>query len=99
MKYTIQIHGEDETVGLSGGGMTCSPVFTSIGAISEWVRKNVDDKDSISEVTVLRLRADGERTIHGFYDWKGDRLRLNPTKPTFLHNVLYGLITSYPEVL
>jgi len=88
MRYTIQIHRKDERVEL------ISPVFTRIRSISYWIWKNVDDKDNISEVTVLRLRADGKRTIHGFYDWTGDRLRLNRETPVFVHNVLYDLITS-----
>jgi len=89
MQYTAQINlkGSED---YDGGRMTMSPIFSNIKQISEYVRKTTEDKSLIDEVVILKLKS-GRTSIHGFYDWKGDRLRLNPNKPTFIHNILYGL--------
>lgn len=89
-KFTAQIHYKDDNDFWSER-MTISPIFTGVTKISDWVRKTVDDKDNIREVCVMQLHRGGKTKIHGFYEWKSDRLWLDTSKPAFVHNAFYGL--------
>jgi len=41
----------------------------------------------------MQLHRGGKTKIHGFYEWKSDRLWLDTSKPAFVHNAFYGLDT------
>jgi len=39
---------------------------------------------------ILKHRETKANKIHGYYDWTGEKLKLNRGIDPFVHNVLYG---------
>jgi sugar phosphate isomerase/epimerase len=91
-RYSAQIymHGSH--------GQWLTPIYPRISDIARYMRKAFDaklldhhDEAQIKEVVVLKGASGKKPTIHGYYDWDGYKLKLDKSKPAFIHNILYGL--------
>jgi hypothetical protein len=91
-RYSAQIymHGSQ--------GQWLTPIYSRISDISRYLRKAFDaglfthhDETNIREVVVIKGASGKMPTIHGYYDWDGNKLKLDKSKPAFIHNILYGL--------
>ncbi len=91
-RYSAQIymHGSQ--------GQWLTPIYPRISDISLYLRKAFDsklfehhDETNIREVVVIKGASGKMPKIHGYYDWDGYRLKLDESKPAFIHNIFYGL--------
>jgi len=91
-RYSAQIymHGSQ--------GQWLTPIYSRISDINRYLRKAFDaglfthhDETNIREVVVIKGASGKMPTIHGYYDWDGNKLKLDKSKPAFIHNILYGL--------
>ena len=91
-RYSAQIymHGSQ--------GQWLTPIYPRISDISLYLRKAFDsklfthhDETNIREVVVIKGASGKMPTIHGYYDWDGNQLLLDKSKPPMIHNLLYGL--------
>ena len=91
-RYSAQIymHGSQ--------GQWLTPIYSRISDISRYLRKAFDaglfthhDETNIREVVIIKGASGKMPTIHGYYDWDGNKLKLDKSKPAFIHNILYGL--------
>ena len=92
MRYSAQMymHGKH--------GQWLTPIFPRIGDIGRYLRRCFDrkmfdhhDESEIKEIVVLKARRGQMPVIHGYYDFRDDRLILDRSKPADLHNLFYGL--------
>ena len=74
-------------------GQWLTPIYPRISDISRYMRKTLNPsfEAQIKEVVVLKGASGKKPTIHGYYDWDGYKLKLDKSKPAFIHNMLYGL--------
>jgi len=79
-------------------GQWLTPIYSRISDISRYLRKAFDaglfthhDETNIREVVIIKGASGKMPTIHGYYDWDGNKLKLDKSKPAFIHNILYGL--------
>jgi len=91
-RYSAQICMQDSR------GPWQTPLYSRISDISRYLRKAFDaglfthrDETNIKEIVVLKGAMRKMPTIHGYYDWDGNKLKLDKSKPAFIHNILYGL--------
>lgn len=76
------------------GGRVLLPMMPTLKALSNYIAGlldrslNISPKD-IQEIVVMK----GSRKprIYGYYDWVDGKLKLDKSKPAFIHNILYGL--------
>ena len=76
------------------GGRVLLPMMPTLKALSNYIAGlldrslNISPKD-IQEIVVMK----GSRKprIYGYYDWVNGKLKLDKSKPAFIHNILYGL--------
>ena len=90
-RYSAQVHSPC----INGHWLT--PIYPTIKILQEYLQKAFDrgmlcDPDGVEEIVVLKERKRNQMpTIHGYYDWVDGKLKLDKSKPAFIHNVLYGL--------
>ena len=91
-RYSAQIymHGSQ--------GQWLTPIYSRISDISRYLRRAFDAglfthryETNIKEIVVLKGDMRKMPNIHGYYDWDGNKLKLDKSKPAFIHNILYGL--------
>lgn len=76
------------------GGQVLLPMVPTIKALSNYIAGLLDrslniSPEDIQEIVVMK----GSRKprIYGYYDWVDGKLKLDKSKPAFIHNILYGL--------
>lgn len=90
-RYSAQVHSPC----INGHWLT--PIYPTIKKLQEYLQKAFDrgmlcDPDGVEEIVVLKERKRNQMpTIHGYYDWVDGKLKLDKSKPAFIHNVLYRL--------
>lgn len=66
-------------------------MFRTIGEVKKSVTKRLlDNPQDVHEIVILKYRETKPNKIHGYYDWTGEKLKLNKGIDPFVHNVLYG---------
>ncbi len=66
-------------------------MFKTITEAKESVTKKLlEHPQDVHEVVILKYRETKANKIHGYYDWTGEKLKLNKGIDPFIHNVLYG---------
>lgn len=69
-----------------------TPIYPKISLIERYIQQWPDMTADVSEIVVLKERRRNQMpTIHGYYNWVDGKLKLDKSKPAFIHNVLYGL--------
>ena len=90
-RYSAQVYYN------SRNGHWLTPIYPTIKKLQEYLQKAFDrgmlcDPDGVEEIVVLKERKRNQMpTIHGYYDWVDGKLKLDKSKPAFIHNVLYRL--------
>jgi len=76
------------------GGRVLLPMMPTLKALSNYIAGLLDrslniSPEDIQEIVVMK----GSRKprIYGYYDWVDGKLKLDKSKPAFIHNILYGL--------
>ena len=68
-------------------------MFKTITEVKESVTKRLlEHPQDVHEVVILKYRETKANKIHGYYDWTGEKLKLNKGIDPFIHNVLYGRV-------
>ncbi len=92
MRYSAQIYMRGKH------GQWLTPIYPRISDIGRYLRRAFDrkmfdhhDESEIKEIVVLKARRGKMPIIHGYYDFRDDRLILDRSKPAVLNNLMYGL--------
>ena len=92
MRYSAQIYMRGKH------GQWLTPIYPRISDIGRYLRRAFDrklfehhDESEIREIVVIKARRGKRPIIHGYYDFRGDRLILDRSKPAHLNNLIYGL--------
>jgi len=76
----------------SKGSHWHTPIYPKISLIERYIQQWPDMTADVAEIVVLKERRRNQMPIiHGYYDWVDGKLKLDKSKPAFIHNVLYGL--------
>lgn len=68
-----------------------TPMYKTIGGVEDYLQRFPDIVADVREIVILKGGRRKMPTIHGYYDWVDGKLRLDKSKPAFIHNILYGL--------
>ena len=69
-----------------------TPIYKTIRDVEGYLQRHPNIVEDVREVVVMK--GSGRRstpTIHGYYDWTNSKLRLDKSKPAWVHNAFYGL--------
>jgi len=72
-------------------GLVMRRLYNNIKSLKKAVSQSLLDKpQDVEEVVVLRHYESKPDSIHGYYNWDGEKLVLNKGIEPFFHNVIYG---------
>ena len=85
-RYSAQVYYN------SREGHSLTPIYPKISLVERYIQQIPDMAVDVAEIVVLKERRRNQMpVIHGYYDWVDGKLKLDKSKPAFIHNVLYGL--------
>jgi len=68
-------------------------LFNNIKSCKHSVTQSLTAKPrDVHEVVIYRSYETKPDQIHGYYEWTGDKLKLNRGVEPFVHNVMYGRV-------
>ena len=89
MSHSAEVYNND-------GNHWLTPIRPTIKSLQEYLQRmftlrGMCDEKDVKEIVVLKGSMRKMPKIHGYYDWVNGKLRLDKSKPAFIHNILYGL--------
>lgn len=91
--YYADIITKDDIKNFDETRLVVRHLFNNIKSCKHSVTQSLIAKPrDVHEVVIYRSYETKPDQIHGYYEWTGDKLKLNRDVEPFVHNVMYGRV-------